>query len=128
MMVRIIAIAGLLAAAVLILVINTTSPTTVGPLGILTVFFCIYVVAVACLTLGFFFGSRFLARLLKSVVVRRPLQPMKLSRAYYFSSIIALAPVMLIGMQSVGSAGLSDIILVLLFVVIGVMYTAKRTA
>ena len=128
MMVRIIAIAGLLAAAVLILVINMTSPTTVGPLGILVVFFCIYVILVACLTLGLFFGSRLLARLLKSVVVRRPLQPMKLLRAYYFSSIIALAPVMLIGMQSVGGAGFYDIILVLLFVVIGVVYTAKRTA
>lgn len=127
-MVRIIAIAGLLAAAVLILVINMTSPTTVGPLGILVVFFCIYVILVACLTLGLFFGSRLLARLLKSVVVRRPLQPMKLLRAYYFSSIIALAPVMLIGMQSVGGAGFYDIILVLLFVVIGVVYTAKRTA
>ncbi|MDB5165118.1 MAG: rane protein of unknown function [Candidatus Saccharibacteria bacterium] len=56
------------------------------------------------------------------------MQPMPLSRAYYFSSVVSLSPVMLVGMQSVGGIGVYECGLVALFTIIGCVYIAKRTA
>lgn len=52
---------------------------------------------------------------------------MTLGRSYYFASVIALAPVMVVGMQSVGEVGLYELLLVILFVGIACVYIAKRT-
>ena len=54
------------------------------------------------------------------------MQPLSFRRSYYFSTVLAAAPVMLIGLQSVGSVGIYEFILVMLFVVIGCVYIAKR--
>jgi hypothetical protein len=54
------------------------------------------------------------------------MQPMSFRRAYYFSTVLAAAPVMLVGLQSVGSIGIYELILVILFEVIGCLYIAKR--
>lgn len=59
--------------------------------------------------------------------VRAPrFQPLTYKRAYYFSTVIAAAPVMLIGLQSVGSIGIYEILLVALFTVVGCIYISKR--
>lgn len=58
--------------------------------------------------------------------LRRPMRPMPFRRAYYFSTILAAAPVMLIGLQSVGAIGIYEFILVIIFEVIGCVYIAKR--
>lgn len=116
------------AAIVLLFFVTTTTPVTAGPLGILAVFICLYVVALGALTFLFWGLHRIIVRLLKPFTVRRPMQAMSLQRAYYFSSVLALAPVMLIGMQSVGTVSVYEVGLVGLFAIIGCIYIAKRTA
>lgn len=127
MMVRIIGIAGLGAALLVLLLINGTTPSTVGPLGILAVFLCMYVILVSTLTLILWQGSYILQRVAKGLTVRRPLRVLTLRRAYYFSSVIGLAPVILIAMQSVGRVGFYEVGLVSIFVLIGCVYVAKRS-
>lgn len=127
MMVRIIGIAGLGAALFVLLLINGTTPSTVGPLGILAVFLCMYVILVSTLTLILWQGSYILQRVAKGLTVRRPLRVLTLRRAYYFSSVIGLAPVILIAMQSVGRVGFYEVGLVSIFVLIGCVYVAKRS-
>jgi hypothetical protein len=86
-----------------------------------------YVSVLGALTFLMFGISKLIVRLSGSVTIRRPLQPLGLKRSYYFSSVIALAPVIVIGMQSVGEVGFYDLLLVVIFVSIGCVYIAKRT-
>lgn len=112
----------------LVIILQTTTPATIGPLGILFVFVLMYVSVLCVLTFLLFIASRVVAKLSSSMTVRRPIQQLSLVKSYYFSSVIGLAPVMLIGMQSVGEVGFYDVVLIVVFVIISCVYIAKRTA
>lgn len=116
-----------LAIILLIVLLRTTDPTTVGPFGILVVFILMYLLVLGALTFLLFLGSKLVARVAASLAVKKPLRPLTIRKAYYFSSVVSLAPVMFLAMQSVGEVGAYDIILVTLFVVIACVYISKRT-
>lgn len=118
---------GIIAASVLLFFVSTTTPSQAGPLGILVVFLCLYGVLFSGTTFLIWGVQRVVVKLLSPFTVRRPMRPLSLSRAYYFASIISLAPVMLVGMQSVGGIGVYEVGLVALFTIIGCVYIAKRT-
>ncbi|MDB5177718.1 MAG: hypothetical protein JWO61_101 [Candidatus Saccharibacteria bacterium] len=124
---RFIGIAGVVAAIVLLFFATITTPTQAGPLGILVVFLCLYVMMFSGMTFLIVGLQRIIVKLASPFTARKPLQPMSVSRAYYFSSVLSLGPVMLIGMQSVGSVGIYEFGLVTLFMVIGCVYIAKRS-
>jgi hypothetical protein len=128
MLKKIIGVVGVLACIVLFLFINGTKPATVGPLGILVVFLCLYLILFTGLTFFIWGSYKLIVKVLSPLTIRRPMEPLSFQRSYYFSSILALGPVMLIGMQSVGKIGIYEVGLVLLFMVIGCVYIAKRTA
>ena len=79
--------------------------------------------------IGFFiFGINRLAILVSSgMTLSKPIRPMEFRRAYYFSSVLAAAPVMLIGLQSVQSVGIYEVMLVVLFEITACIYVSKRT-
>lgn len=125
---RAIAISMVGAIVLLVVLLQTTTPATIGPLGILFVFILLYVSVLGVLTFLLFGCSRIIAKLASSVIVRKStIQSLTLGRAYYYSSVLALAPVLFIGMQSVGEVSIYDVVLVVLFVVIACIYIAKRT-
>jgi hypothetical protein len=72
--------------------------------------------------------SKLISKISVYFTVKKPVQPLSLRRSYYFSSVISLAPVMLIGMQSVGEVEVYDVLLVTLFIVIACVYILKRTS
>ncbi|MDO4712872.1 MAG: hypothetical protein Q4B05_03125 [Candidatus Saccharibacteria bacterium] len=115
-----------LAVAGGLLIITKTTPSSAGPLGVLALFACIYVVSIG-LTYGLLHGIVIIMRLSAKSIGRRFLlahiPPLKL---YYLSSVIGLAPVILLGMQSVGGIGLMDGVLLLLFEIIASFYVVKR--
>jgi hypothetical protein len=125
---KIIAISIGVAVTLLVVLLQTTTPTTIGPLGILIVFILMYVSALGVLTFLLFGGSKVVAKMSSSFTVRRPVRALTLGRSYYFSSVIALAPVLFLGMQSVGEVGFYDVILVVLFVVMACVYISKRSS
>ncbi|MEP6710233.1 MAG: hypothetical protein ABJA64_00755 [Candidatus Saccharibacteria bacterium] len=128
MLARFIVFISALAAIVLLFFLVSMTPVSAGPLGILVVFICLYILVLGALTFLLWGIHRIIAKLAKPFTVRRPIHPISLLHAYYFSSVIALVPVMLVGMQSVGTVSAADVALVLLFAVIGCVYIAKRTA
>lgn len=117
-----------LAAVILALILQTSTPSNAGPLGILIVFLLMYVLVLGVLTFVIFWGSRAWSRIVRLIVPKRPIRPLTLVRSYYFSSVIGLAPVIFVGMQSVGEVGFYDVLLVVLFVSVACFYIAKRTA
>jgi hypothetical protein len=124
---KVVAISSLVAVVLLIVLLQTTAPVTIGPFGILIVFILMYVSAFGVLTFLLYGLSRIIARISNSVTVKRPVQALSLTRSYYFSSVIALVPVMFIGMQSVGEVGAYEVALVVIFAGIACVYIAKRT-
>jgi len=127
MLARLIGAGGIAAAIVLLFFVTITTPTEAGPLGILVVFLCLYVVIFSALSFLILASQRIIVKLSSPFTARKPLQPISFSRSYYLSSVISLAPVMLIGMQSVGGIGVYELGLVMLFVTIGCVYIVKRS-
>jgi hypothetical protein len=117
-----------IAIALLAVVLHTTQPSTIGPLGILVVFILLYVSVLGVLTFLLYSVSRIASKASASFTVKRPIRPLTMSRSYYFSSVISLGPVMLIGMQSVAEVEFYDVLLIILFVVIACIYISKRTS
>jgi len=110
----------------LLILLNITVPTSVGPFGILAVFIFAYTSLLGVVTYILYGASRLLASLSASFTVKKPLQALSFRDAYYYSTILAIAPVMLIGLQSVNTIGIYEYGLVLLFEVIGCLYITKR--
>lgn len=104
----------------------TTTPASAGPFGLLLIFISAYLTSLGLISFFLYGVSRIAVYMLAGFALRRPLQPMPFRRAYYFSTVLAAAPVMLIGLQSVGSIGIYDFILVVIFEIIGCLYIAKR--
>ncbi|MNT32739.1 hypothetical protein D3C72_1686370 [compost metagenome] len=123
---KILSIGSVVAVVVLVLLLNQTTPNQAGPLGVLIIFLLMYVVALSGVTFAIHGGSRLVARFSASLTVKRPFRAITFKQSYYYASIIALAPVMLIGMQSVSGINLYDILLVIFFVAIGVVYISRR--
>lgn len=127
MLARILLVVSLFSLIGLVAIINATAPSTAGPVGILAVFVLLYLVLLGIITGLIYWGSRLGSRLSRSAMLRRPLARLSLRQSYYFASILALGPVMTLGMQSVGGAGVYELALVTIFLVIGCIYIAKRT-
>lgn len=121
---------GMLVASVLLLIVllNTTTPSSAGATGILAVFVLTYLAVLSALTFFMYGVSRIIVKLSRGVTIKKPLQPLTLKRAYYYSSVIALAPVILTSMQSVGVMGIYEVGLVVFLIAIGCVYVTKRTA
>ena len=124
---RVIAIGMVGAIVLLAVLLQTTAPASIGPMGILFVFILLYVSVLGVLTFLLFGCSRIVSKVIATVFAHKSVQPLTLRRSYYYASVLALAPVLFIGMQSVGEVGAYDVLLVVLFVVIACVYIAKRT-
>lgn len=123
---KIVATSAVLAAIILVVIVNTTTPTDSGPLGILFVFVLMYMSVLGALTFLLYALSKLIVRLSRGLTLRKPLQEIRFVRAYYYASIISLVPIMIVGMQSVGGVGIGEIVLVSAFAVLGCIYIARR--
>ncbi|HRQ86986.1 MAG TPA: hypothetical protein PLY16_02640 [Candidatus Saccharibacteria bacterium] len=127
MLERIVTITTLISLCLLSILLVTTTPGSVGPFGLLVIFISAYLACIGLISFFLFGFSRAIGYMLAIMKVRAArFQPLPYKRAYYFSTVLAAAPVMLIGLQSVGSVGIYEVILVTLFTLVGCIYIAKR--
>ncbi|MGB4761756.1 MAG: hypothetical protein WBP12_00170 [Candidatus Saccharimonas sp.] len=120
MLEKVLAVSTLVATVLLLAFLQVTSPATIHPLGILFVFLLLYMLALGVLTFFIATSTRVLT------VFRLRGEPMPVRRSYFYASVLALAPVMLLCMQSIGRIGVYEIALVILFEAIACFYIAKR--
>ena len=126
MLKKIVAITTIVSVCLVAILLNVTIPTSVGPLGILTVFIFAYLSSLGVMTYFLYATIGVTAHLSAAFTVKRPFPALSFKRAYYFSTVLAAAPIMLIGLQSVGSIGIYEFLLVIIFTVIGCLYISKR--
>lgn len=126
MLERIVGVITLVSLCLLIILLNLTAPTTVGPFGILAVFIFAYLSSLGVMTYFLYGISLVIAHLSSAFTVKRPLQSIPFRTAYYYSTVVALAPIMLVGLRSVGSVGIYEVALVIIFTAVGCLYITKR--
>jgi len=112
----------------LVVLLNVTTPATAGPFGILSIFVFAYLLSLGVVTFFIYFFSRAVSQMSAGLISKKPIVPLTFKNSYYYSTIIAAVPILLIGLQSVGTIGIYEVILVLFFVVIGCLYISKRVS
>lgn len=125
---RIIAASTVVAGLLLLVMLQTTNPSTVGPLGLLAVFFLLYIVVLGVMTELLWIGSYVFQLVGRRVMVKRPPERLSLARAYYFSTVLAFGPIIALAMQSIGSLRAYELILISIFLAVGTLYVAKRSS
>lgn len=103
----------------LVVLLNRTNPLDVGPAGILLVFGLAYVFISCALYLALTLVMMLLAYFIA-------IQTVSKRKLYYLSSIIALAPVFLLALNSIGQLEVKDFVLVLALVCFACFYVVKR--
>lgn len=128
-MVKKVLVAAMICAAIAVtILLYTTTPATAGPVGVLALFVLTYIIILGIVTFGIYGISRVVVRFSGFMNTKRPLQVLSFRKSYYFASVSALGPVMLLGMQSVSGIGIYEFFLVAFFVVIGCIYINRRMA
>lgn len=117
---------GIVATTLLLSLISLVAPNSAGPLGILAVFLLLYVISLCFIYLVAKNLTALSARIVQPGKWKEALEEVSSLKLYYYSSIIALAPVILLGMQSVGGVRLMDISLLIAFEVLACFYIYRR--
>ena len=105
---------SLVAVIVILAMINFTTPTSVGPLGVLVFFVMIYVVL---------YG---ITNLIVGLFMRANGKKVNLRKGRYLSAMISFGPIMLLLVQSFGSLNLVTAAMVVVFVGLGCFVINKR--
>lgn len=125
---KLLGIIGIISGVILVVIFNTTTPASAGAFGILAVFVFAYLLTVVLMTYLVHGISQMVAFVGKTFILRHPVEVLSLQRSYYYATIVSLAPVIIISMQSVGGVGVYELFLILLLVFLGCVYVTKRSA
>jgi len=126
MLPRIIATLSLASLCVLSALLTFTTPASAGPFGLLVIFICAYLTFIGLISFFLFGMSKLITSLSSGMAVRKPMVAMTFRRAYYFSTVLAAAPVMIIGLQSVRPINIYELLLVIAFEVVACLYVSRR--
>ena len=126
MLQKVIAIITFVSLCLLSLMLVTTTPASAGPFGLLLIFITAYLTCLGLISFFLYGMSRVIVYASAGFTMRRPMQALPFRRSYYYSTVLSAAPVMLVGLQSVGAIGIYEFLLVVLFEVIGCVYITKR--
>lgn len=121
MLAKILMLSTVCAAVLLAIIFQTTTPASIHPLGILFIFVLLYVLALGVLTFLTYHVMRLCTRIGKGDV-----KNVSFHRTYVLSLVLALAPVICLGIQSVGNLTAYEIFLVILFEIFACFYVVKR--
>lgn len=123
---KLLAIIGLAAALGLLFIITTTTPASGGATVVLALFILLYISLIAFLTFLIYWLNHIFYRLFYSDQ-QKPIGRLSFKRAYYYGTVLALAPVILISMKSVGKSGPAEWLLVAIFLLVGYIYVSRQT-
>lgn len=112
---RFIVFISIVGLAALILMLNLTSPTAIGPLGVLLFFTIVYLVSFGVVTMLF---QSFMRLAFKKNTFQ--------NKDYLYSAILAFGPIMFLMARSFGAINLWTTSLICLFIFLAEFLMAKR--
>src|SRR3990167_5961771 len=102
MLARFLIIIAIISGVIIAVILNTTTPASVGAFGILAVFILAYLILLSLMTFLVYGVSMSIAAGSKMIGIKQSSGRLSLQKAYYYATIIELAPIITISMQSVG--------------------------
>lgn len=123
---RLLAIIGVAAFLGLLFIVTTTTPSSGGAAVVLALFILLYISLIALLTFLIYWLNHSFYRLFYSDQ-KNPIGRLSFKRAYYYGTVFALAPVILVSMKSVGKSGPAEWLLVVIFLLVGYIYVSRQT-
>jgi hypothetical protein len=111
----------LLSIILLVVMMNFTTPTEIGPFGVLIFFMLVYVVCLGictCVLYWFFW--------VKGVFSDKGSGVANVKKSYVYGSVVAFGPVMMLATQSFGGLNLLEVSLIVFFVIIACFLVSKR--
>ena len=115
MLSRFVPVVSLISVAVLLVLLNFTTPTSLGPVGVLLFFVLVYLVMFGVATGAVAIFRKILGK--KGEMGRRD---------YGCAVVIAFAPILLLVSQSLGTLNLLTVIIVALLTFLGCFWMLKR--
>ena len=112
---RIICVLSIIGLAVLIIMLFFTSPTEIGPFGVLLFFTTIYITVFGLISILF--------QTFKRVAFKKPNLR---NKDYLYSAVFAFAPIMLLMARSFGAINLWTFVLICLFTALAEFLVYKR--
>lgn len=123
---KIISFIALVALILTAVILNATNPSSAGPFGILAFFVCLYVLFICLTYVVFLTSERIAARFFNFKNSRNNSRNESKYKTYYYSTVISLAPVIYVGMQSMGDVGIFEILLLGVFELLACFFIHKR--
>ena len=111
---RIIYSISIIGLAALLLMLNLTSPTEIGPFGVLLFFTTVYITFVGIFTL--------LLQVFLRIAFGRELR----SKDYLYAAVLAFAPIMFMVARSFGAINLWTASLIIVFLILAEFLVMKR--
>lgn len=111
----IVKISGIVGSIILVLFLSLTSPTEIGPLGVLVFFTTLYIVIFSVFSLVWQAFSRFAY---KRSVMRR--------KDYLCSAVLAFGPIMVMMARSFGAINLWTLSLIVVFLILTEFLVYKK--
>ncbi|MGO3702214.1 MAG: hypothetical protein ACTJG2_03450 [Candidatus Saccharimonadales bacterium] len=124
---RFISVVGIAAAIALVYLLSATTPTQAGAIGVLAVFLLSYIVLAVALTFFIFWLHKIIVRVFYSDKPAK-VSEFGLRKAYYYSSILALGPVMMVSLRSVGQDGPVEYGLIAFLLFLGCVYVSRQAS
>ena len=119
---RLIAFLMFLSLVVLLAITQTTAPSKVGPAIVVVVFVLIYIFLTCTLTLLLLFINK--------IVSRHKSEPSKRSAddmyTLMYGAVLALAPTVIVAVQSIGQTQAGTYVLITLFVLLALLYVRHQ--
>lgn len=119
---RLIAFLMFLSLVVLLAITQTTAPSKVGPVIVVVVFVLIYIFLTCTLTLLLLFINK--------IVSKHKSEPSKRSAddmyTLMYGAVLALAPTVIVAVQSIGQIQAGTYVLITLFVLLALLYVRHQ--
>ena len=119
---RLIAFLMFLSLVVLLAITQTTAPSKVGPAIVVVVFVLIYIFLTCTLTLLLLFINKVVSKH-KSELSKRSADDMYI---LMYGAVLALAPTVIIAVQSIGQIQAGTYVLITLFVLLALLYVRHQ--
>ena len=113
---HVVIVVSIIGLAVLILMLTMTSPTEIGPFGVLLFFTTLYLVSFGIFTL---LVQAYRRQALKKTITT--------NKEYLYSAVLAFGPIMLLMARSFGAISLWTVSLIAIFLILAEFLVAKRT-
>ncbi len=125
---KVLTIIGIISVTLLAYVLLTTTPSQVGVVGVLVVFLSFYIALAVLMTFFIYWFNKLVTQLFFADVANYKNKTLSLKKSYYYGLVLALGPVVLISLQSVGGGSVRSFIMVCVLLILGSIYIAKQTS